>query len=987
MSTPTIIDASAGDSALLDQIASEAGAVEASGPVSFLLHEDAVWLVRTGSVDVFATVLTGKRPAGIRTHLTRITAGAACFGVPCSVGDGEYGLLAVAAGGTELARVPGVALRQHAGRGAWRGPIRAGVERWADSLCATLTHGSPPGRYVEIDAAASRSLSAGALARPVGGVRWLTPDGPPGAVCVGGAPDLALDRSGPTPLSPAAWLAARADVVLTAKPEQEASWSAAEAWEGLGRLHRLVSARAARQAADSAATEVEHQRRRAAANRATIGRACAQLLAPLRSRRPGATDDERHGADGGDPLLAACRLVGHAVGVTIKPYATQAGAPPPRDPLAAIARVSRIRTRQVALRGIWWRAENGPLLGSRAENGQPVALLPERDGYVLVDPTTRQRAKVTETVAATLKPFAHTFYRPFPDHPLTARDVMRFGFAGCQRDLGIMVMMGVIGVILGMFPSVATGWIFNDIIPGAERVQLWQLTIVLVVCAFATAMLNLVRSIALLRIEGRMGPAVQAAVWDRLLALPMPFFRPYASGDLAVRAMGIDQIRQVISGATATVILGGMFSLFNFGLMFWYSTTMAWWATLLIFIACLVTAGGVALQLRPQRGVFDISAKLSGTVLQLLTSVGKLRVGAAETQAFARWAERFGKQRTLQFRVRVTGNVVAGFSAAFPLAAYIVIFYTALPLMGARGGYAVKTGDFLAFLSAFGACMGSLLPMTAQVLSALSAIPLYEQVRPILHTRPEVDVAKLDPGALAGDIEVQHLVFRYRSDGPPVLRDVSFKVKAGEFVALVGRSGSGKSTILRLLLGFEVPESGLLYYDGQDLAGLDVQAVRRQIGVVLQTGRLLSGDIFTNIAGSSSVTHEDAWEAARMAGLAPDIEAMPMGMHTVVSEGGGALSGGQRQRLLIARAIVNRPRLLLFDEATSALDNRTQDIVRESLARLQATRLVIAHRLSTVMNADQLHVVQHGRIVQSGTYKTLINEPGLFAELAQRQLA
>jgi ATP-binding cassette subfamily C protein len=215
---------------------------------------------------------------------------------------------------------------------------------------------------------------------------------------------------------------------------------------------------------------------------------------------------------------------------------------------------------------------------------------------------------------------------------------------------------------------------------------------------------------------------------------------------------------------------------------------------------------------------------------------------------------------------------------------------------------------------------------------------------------------------------------------------VSFHVKAGEFVAFVGPSGSGKSTVLRLLLGFEEPESGAIYFDGQELAGLDLQAIRSQIGVVLQNGRLMSGDIFTNIVGSSLATIDDAWEAARMAGLDLDVKRMPMGMHTVVSEGGGTLSGGQRQRLMIARALLRRPTVLFFDEATSALDNRTQAIVGESLDRLHATRIVVAHRLSTIMHADQIYVMEGGRIVERGNYGELMENKGLFSELAKRQL-
>jgi ATP-binding cassette subfamily C protein len=266
-------------------------------------------------------------------------------------------------------------------------------------------------------------------------------------------------------------------------------------------------------------------------------------------------------------------------------------------------------------------------------------------------------------------------------------------------------------------------------------------------------------------------------------------------------------------------------------------------------------------------------------------------------------------------------------------------------------------------------------------------VPTYERAKPILETLPEVDEMKADPGELTGELEVSHVSFRYREDGPIVLKDVSVQVKPGEFVALVGPSGSGKSTLFRLLLGFEKLEAGAVYYNGRDLVGLDIREVRRQIGVVLQNGKLMAGDIFTNIIGSSLLTLEDARQAARMAGLEDDLKAMPMGLHTVISEGGGTLSGGQRQRLLIARALVHRPRILFFDEATSALDNRTQAIVSESLDNLQATRIVIAHRLSTIMNADRIYVLQDGRVVQQGTYDELIQAEGVFADLAKRQMA
>jgi ATP-binding cassette subfamily C protein len=679
--------------------------------------------------------------------------------------------------------------------------------------------------------------------------------------------------------------------------------------------------------------------------------------------------------------------VGRAQGLKIRSYARVEGSPPPRDALAATLHASRVRARTVVLRGRWWREDAGPLLAYCGSEKRPVALLQSRrdKGYTLHDPLRRTTQRVDAAVAEQLEPLARTFYRPFKEVSLGVRDVVVFGLQGCRRDLVVLVGVAVCAALLGMVPPLATGMLFNTVIPGAQRSQLLQLTFVLVACAAANALFNLAQGIAFLRIEGRASVAIQAAVWDRLLGVPLSFFRPYTSGDLAVRAMSIDGIRQVISGATASAIMGGIISIGNFSLMFWYSWKMALWATALMTVTIGVTVAGSMLQMRPQRGAMRLQSKSAGIVLQLLSSISKIRVAGVEVAAFALWVRRFSEQRRLQYGVRTVANWVSAFNAAVPVASYVVIFYVAVPLVTETRTLA--TGDFLAFLAAFSTCTNSLISTSLALLATLNTIPLYEQAQPILQTVPEVDAGKVDPGALKGEIEVHHAMFRYQHDGPLVLRDVSFRVSPGEFVAFVGPSGSGKSTMLRLLLGFETLESGAIYYDGQEIGGLDVQALRRQMGVVLQSGRLMSGDLYTNIAGSGGASLQEAWTAARMAGLADDITAMPMGMHTVISEGGGTLSGGQRQRLLIARAIVSRPQILLFDEATSALDNRTQATVSASLERLQATRIVVAHRLSTIANADRIFVLERGRLVQSGRFQDLMAEKGPFAQLAKRQIA
>jgi NHLM bacteriocin system ABC transporter ATP-binding protein len=527
--------------------------------------------------------------------------------------------------------------------------------------------------------------------------------------------------------------------------------------------------------------------------------------------------------------------------------------------------------------------------------------------------------------------------------------------------------------------------LFESIIPGADRSQLVQMTLVLLAVALAGSLFTVVRGVAIVRIESRTAASIQAAVWDRLIALPLPFFRGYSAGELAMRAMNVEEIRRVMTGAVVTGLLAGLFSLSNLFLLFHYDLLLGAVGTALITVSLAASITMGLLQLRSQRGILSLRSRINGMMLQFLTGISKLKLAGAEAQAFSQWARAFGEQRDRQYRNRTLGIRLAVFNAGYPVACSIILFSLAARTLGTE--HPLGTGEFLGFTAAFGLCLGAVLSTSSAVLQALNTVPLYEQVKPILQTTPEVRPGKDEPGELSGAIELQHVSFRYQADGPQVLRDVSVRIDPGEFVAFVGPSGSGKSTCFRLLLGFDTPEVGSVSYDEQDLAGLDVEAVRRQIGVVLQSGRVMGGDLFTNIVGSSTATLDDAWEAARMAGLDEDIRKMPMGMHTMVSDGGGTLSGGQRQRLMIARAIVGRPRILLMDEATSALDNRTQAIVSESLDRLRATRVVIAHRLSTILHADRIHVLVAGEIVESGNYDELMALDGVFAAMARRQLA
>jgi len=365
----------------------------------------------------------------------------------------------------------------------------------------------------------------------------------------------------------------------------------------------------------------------------------------------------------------------------------------------------------------------------------------------------------------------------------------------------------------------------------------------------------------------------------------------------------------------------------------------------------------------------------------MLGGIAKLRIAAAELRAFSRWSHAFGQQRINSAR---SGR----------LAAFQTIAATCLPTVGTIGVFAIAAGreqpldvaSFAAFNSAFSQFTAAILALAIALSGAIEALPLFARLRPVLEAKLEVDASRSDPGPLGGQIAVRGLSFRYDENGPWILEDVDFEVRPGENLAIVGESGSGKSTLLRLLLGFETPKLGGVFYDGKDLERLDLRLVRRQIGTVLDTSRLVPGSLYENIAGNVPLARDRVMEAARLAGIDADIEAMPMGLETFVLEGGSQLSGGQRQRVMIARALVRKPRLIFLDEATSALDNRNQAIVGQSIAAMNATRIVIAHRLSTIQNADRIIVLERGRVAENGTYGELMERRGAFHRLAERQL-
>jgi NHLM bacteriocin system ABC transporter ATP-binding protein len=961
------------------------------GNEPFLLDQPAaVWIVQSGSVEVFASLTMAGADTTIsqaRHHVMSVEAGQALFGytpLPNLV------LLAVCAPDTSLTKLALADFREMANHPATAPVITGLLANWLMGLSEDTTKDLAPVQtavLAEGEGVYSLEPRQKILSRK-GGL-WLVLESfaSTTTLFLGEEPLLPVDGNQPLyfPLYNRAWLETESAITLTTHYLDNIIGEDA-AWEGVAQFTEVFLRLKATTIALADFDEINRLRQKVQHDQAVEQKALGTLASVLEHRSPAQSESDPI-PSGKNLLLTACRLVGQAQGVEIvapPEYIgdkTEAGSPRRRDPLQEIVRSSRLNVRPVQLEPKWWQRDNGPLLGF---SKTPVALLPVSSrAYELVNPADGSRRRVTSEVAASLRPQAYVFYRPLPHKALRVWDLLKFGFQNCRRDLLNLLLLSIGIGLLGLVVPMLTGLVVDAIIPTAERSLLWQVWWGLITVALTVAAFSVVRGIAVLRLETRLENSVQTALLGRLLGLEASFFRQYTAGDLATRVTGISMIRRLLSTSLTTTVLGSVTSLFSFFLLFSFDLGLALLALGLTLIALGVTLVTTLSQLPYQRRQLQVQGEIAGLVLQLITGLPKLRITGAERRAFGVWAYDFSRQRKLMFKARLISIGLLTFNAAWPLITALVIFM-GVDLLRGRS---LSTGSFLAFNAAFGQFLGAMLSMTAALTTVLQAVPMYERLKPILQTLPEISSDKAHPGALSGEIEVNNVSFRYSPEGPAVLDNISLQVKPGQFVAIVGPSGAGKSSLVRLLLGFEHPASGSIYYDGQDLERVDVTEVRRQIGVVTQNARLISGNIFHHIVGSLPYTLDEAWEAARLAGIEDDIRAMPMGMFTFIAEGGTTLSGGQRQRLLIAKAIVAKPRILIFDEATSALDNTTQALVSRSLESLQATRVVIAHRLSTIVNADVIYVLKDGKLTQSGTYNELIAQPGPFQELAQRQLA
>ena len=971
-----------------------------------LLDETATaWQVTSGSMDVFAVPVRDGRIDGPREFLFRVEAGTVLPGFGY---DSRGRTTLVAVGGTDTMVAPVRAEDLHAyvatSPEAGAALVEATVVGMAGAFAEAIRHtGRVDVLLDDLGVADDVMVPAGCSAGTWRDVRW-------GQVMARGLYLLDVDfttlgeRDAPFPLAPGAWLTA--DEEGGSVPLRV--WRTADLiadgriWPALSAFHRFALEWAARHRVAEERLRIAQMRARIASDQETREAAVSGMADVMLAN--GGARRERLTHRSIRPLHAALELIGEALGIHFRDDAAMSGGGEGADdPLVTarrMAEASSVGCRRVLLDTSWWVRDAGPLLGvleirhlavtgAAADGGagerSPVALLPvPGPGYEMVEPETGHRTPVTAALARHLAPFGMQFYRALPVTPVRLADLWRFVAHGAGPDVRVLLFVAVLGTLLGLVLPLLTGYLFDDVIPSAERGGLVAVGIALVVTSVAGVLFEITRTLTSTRLHTRVSTALQMAVLDRLVRLPATFFRGYRAGDLGQRALGIQTIGAALGGSTLSAILASATGLGALVLLMSYSLPLTLVSLGVLSVNVAVSAVALRRSLDASRRLQATSGDLSSLMMELLRGMPKLRVAAAEARAFSRWSDAFREQTRVTFSVGVYGLNLDVFTTVLEIASTAALF-SVYAWIAADAAAGLSTGQFLAFASAQGMFVGAGLALSETAMDVVRLLPTWERVQPLLSATPETSAYRPDPGPLTGHIEVSQLRFGYSSDGPLILDGISLTIRPNMFVALVGPSGSGKSTLLRLLLGFERPLSGSVRYDGQDLTSIDVAAVRRQIGVVLQSATLSAGDIHSNIVGAGNHSLQEAWDAARMAGMEDDLRAMPMGLHTLISEGGGTLSGGQRQRLLIARALVGRPRLLFFDEATSALDNHTQRIVSESVERLHATRVVVAHRLSTIRHADLIVVLDGGRIVEQGNHDTLMAVNGLYASLAARQ--
>ena len=651
------------------------------------------------------------------------------------------------------------------------------------------------------------------------------------------------------------------------------------------------------------------------------------------------------------------------------------------DRLEYLLRPNGIMRRNINLEKGWYKDSIGAVLGTRKDDGSTVAFIPKGiSGYVYFDAGSGKWKRLNKSNESLFEEEAICFYKPFPLGRLTLRSLAVYILETLSIWDIVLVMLSIMAATaIGLLGPKLNNLLMDTVVGSKDYQLLLGITVFMISVSISSLFIGGITSLLMARINTKIAISVQAATMMRVLSLPADFFKKYSAGDLSSRAQYIQSLCSMLISTVLNTGLISVFSLAYISQIFIYAPALVLPAFGVIFATIALSLVTTFYQMRYTKRQMEFSAEESGMSYAMITGIQKIKLSGAEKRMFARWSKLYAEQLRVAYNPPIFLRANNAFGAIISLGGMILMYYLAVHSQ-------IGVADYYAFNTAYGMVSGAFMSIAGIATTIAQFKPTVEMAKPIMDTIPEIAEGKPVIEQLSGGIELSHVSFRYHDGMPNVIDNLSLKIRPGQYVAIVGSTGCGKSTLMRLLLGFEKPQKGAIYYDGKDLAGIDLKSLRRKIGVVMQTGKLFQGDILSNIIISAPhLTQEEAWEAAEMAGIAEDIRSMPMGMHTMISEGSGGISGGQRQRIMIARAIAPKPKIIMLDEATSALDNITQKIVSDSMEKLKCTRIVIAHRLSTIRECDRIIYLENGKIVEDGTYDELIAQNSRFSELVERQ--
>ncbi len=968
------------------ELAARSGvSVPCTGNLPVILDDpDCVWFIVQGAVNLFLVESRDEVQVAAPQHLMRRESGRLLPGVAPDTRDSDdcttLGLIAKGKPGTLLKRLPASSLSE-----IHPAELAEQIDTWLTAITGTLSRFAS--RLPRPTALAEPGLTQ-ALGPSTLSVRrdvvWISepPQGESLYMDIVDRVDIA-EASGTQdaiiPLTPTSWLTVLGKATVSGQSTEElarkgtllpalASFHAvALAMERLNRRLAVVD--------DANLERVQTTSRRTAEN------AARQRLFNIYDR-PIARDSRIEDTTLADSL----RIVGRREGIEFK-FPVRSG--PSESPLRLVdvLDASGVRARRVRLESEddWWRRESTALLAFRADDGQPVALLPGMFGrYREVDPVSKRSVRMTEDRARSLAKDAWMFYRPLPPGNVRPKDLLAIASHGSAADLVRLVIAGFPGGLIKLLPALALGLVANEVTAGASAGALYAIAMTVAGFGLLGALLHLLQGNTMMRLEGRAASRVEAAVWDRLMRLPPSILRRHSAGDLAMSGLTFQSLRDDVQGVVADSMLSVIFLLPVFGVIAFYDATLGVVALAVSMVSLLINVCLGLGQISPYRRMISAARRVTGRLFQIVGGITKLRMENAEGSAYAIWAQDYREQKRAELDLNVLEGHSRAFGSALPFLAGGIMLFAAATMTDRP----VPVGDFIVVYTVFITFQSAIVRLGESIGTIAAMVPAFDQMSPFLAAETESEVEGEPVEHLGGDILFDRISFRYDPDGPLILDDVTIHARPGEFVAIAGQSGAGKSTLFRLALGIDWPTTGAVYYDGRDLRHLNLKQVRRKIGAVPQSVGLHPNDLWDNLVSHhDDVANADVWNAVRIAEVENEIKDMPMGMMTMVGTSGAVLSGGESQRVSIARSVIGSPRILLLDEATNWLDNENQAKVMQNLTAQTSTRIVIAHRLSTLEQADRIYVLQAGKVVQCGSFDELMEIDGVFRELVKRQIA